>query len=171
MRYLLRTIQMNRLPGYYHTIDYHNLRKTCCTLSVNILYKKLLPYTVLAKQSFTTNFIWYKINWKHDTITIFHHNHLHNCLCLGLHCLSATYRRQHSKRNHTQQNQTLWDNSSIWVLSMYDTMDHLDFLFVCTTRTVLGIFCAILEHTIYTANIQYYRQIIINHIQTFRKNT
>ena len=53
---------------------------------------------------------------------------------------------------------------------MYDTMDYSDFLFVCTTRTVLGEFYSIMEHTVYTTHVQSYRQTIINHIQTTRKN-
>ena len=152
----------NKLLGYYHTIHFHNLRKTCCILSVNTLYLKLLPYTAFQKQSFTTNYIWYKTNWNNDTTIICNYNNMHHCVCLGLHLLSTTHSRQHYKCNHTQQNQTLWDCKTIWLLTLYDTMDNADFLFVCTTRTVLGFICVIMEHSIYIDNIQSYRQTIIN---------
>ena len=56
------------------------------------------------------------------------------------------------------------------MFTLYDTMDYADFLFVCATRVVLGEFYSIMEHTVHTTHVQSYRQTIINHIQTFRKN-
>ena len=56
------------------------------------------------------------------------------------------------------------------MFTLYDTMDYSDFLFVCTTRVVLGKFYSIMEHSVYTTHVQSYRQITINHIQTTRKN-
>lgn len=89
---------------------------------------------------------------------------MHHCVRLGLHCIPATHSRQHYQCTHTQQNPTCGDYQTIWLLTLYDTMDHIDFLFVCTTRVILGEFYSIMEHTVHTTHVQSYRQTIINHI-------